>query len=153
MRSREHEVPPGAGAAFAVARGVVGIGGGVAEPPGTIAEAVLAVTHAHGEKAGRMLTHFAGLPDGTFVWTREPDGAYRLGSIAGPWRYEDSAAARAVGIHHLRPAMWSPRRLGDRDVPPGVARAFSRGGRNFQRIHDPAAEWQTARHWKLSLEH
>jgi hypothetical protein len=147
MRSRNREAPPGAGAEFGIARGVVGIGERIDDRPGTVAEAVLAVTQAHGEKAGRMLHHFAGLPDGAFVWARLRDGTYRIGRIAGPWRYEDSSAAREVGIHHVRPVVWSPRRLGLRDVPVAVARTFARGGRNLQRIRDDDAERQTIELW------
>jgi hypothetical protein len=148
MRSRTREARPGAGAEFAIERGVVGIGERVDDTPGTIAQAVWAVTQAHGEKAGRMLARFAALPDATFVWTRQLDGAFRLGRISGTWRYDDSPAAREVGIHHVRPTIWSPRRFGDRDVPPGVARTFARGGRNLQRTHDRSAERQTAESWQ-----
>jgi hypothetical protein len=147
MRSRTHDAPPGAGADFGIATGVVGIGEPVEARPSTLAEAVLAVMQAHGAKAGRMLHHFAGLPDGAFVWTRQCDGTYRVGRITGPWRYEDSRGARAVGIHHVRPVVWLPQRFGERDVPAAVAGTFARGGRNFQRIHDRDAERQTLEVW------
>jgi hypothetical protein len=149
MRSRVRDAPAGAGAEFGIARGVVGIGERVNGRPQSIAEAILAVVQAHGEKAGRMLARFAGLPNGTFVWTRQLDGSYRLGRIGGAWRYDDSFAARAVGIHHVRPTAWSPRRFGDDDVPPAVARTFARGGRNLQRTHDHEAERQTVAAWNL----
>jgi hypothetical protein len=149
MRSRVRDAPAGAGAEFGIAHGVVGIGEGVNGRPQSIAEAILAVAQAHGEKAGRMLARFADLPDGTFVWTRQLDGSYRLGRIGGAWRYDDSSAAREVGIHHVRPTVWSPRPFGDDDVPAAVARTFARGGRNLQRTHDHEAERQTAAAWKL----
>ena len=129
MRARDLDVPEGAGAAFGLAHAVVGIGDG------------------HGEKAARMLDRFAGLPEGTFVWTRDPDGAYHLGRITGPWRYDASPAAREVGIHHVRPVRWLDRPIGDREVPAAVAHTFARGGRNFQRTHDDEAERQTAAIW------
>jgi hypothetical protein len=147
MRSRTRETPPGAGAEFALARSLVGIGEPVDASPASLAEAVLVVTQAHGAKAGRMLSGFAGLPEGTFVWTRQADGDYRSGRISGPWRYDTSRAAREVGIPHVRAAVWSPRHFGEGDVPPGVSRAFARGGRNFQRAHDREAERRTAEHW------
>jgi hypothetical protein len=147
MRARVIETRPGAGADFAVDHGLIGVGERIVPVPQTPAEAVLGVTQIHGEKAARVLARFIGLPDGTFVWTRQSDGAYRLGRITGHWHYDDSPAAREVGIHHVRPARWSPRRFGDRDVPAGVARAFARGGRNLQRTHDHAAERQTAAYW------
>jgi hypothetical protein len=147
MRSRTVAVEPGAGAEFGVAHDVVGIGEPIDGAPATLSEAVLALSQAHGEKAGRMLARFAALPDGTFVWTRPRDGSYRLGQIAGPWRYDDSPPARRVGITQVRPALWSPRRFSDADVPAGVARTFARGGRNLQRTHDRDAERLTAHYW------
>lgn len=72
---------------------------------------------------------------------------HRLGRIRGPWRYDDSSAARGLGIHHVRPTVWSPRRFGDDDVPAAVARTFARGGRNLQRTHDHEAERQTVAAW------
>jgi hypothetical protein len=147
MRSRTIDAHAGAGADFAVHHGLVGIGERLDTTPPTPAEAILGVARAHGEKAGRLLARFIGLPDGTFVWTRQSDGAYRLGQITGRWMYDDSPAARAVGIHHVRPARWSARRFHDGDVPGGVAHAFARGGRNLQRTHDRSAERQTAAYW------
>lgn len=147
MRSRTREAPAGAGAEFGIAHGVVGIGEAVDGRPRSVDEAILAVARAHGEKAGRMLARFAGLPDGTFVWTRQLDGAYRLGRIGGAWRYDDSSAAREVGIHHVRPSLWSPHRFDDDEVPGAVADTFARGGRNFQRTRDREAERQTVAAW------
>jgi hypothetical protein len=150
MRSRVREVPAGAGADFGVAHGLVGIGEALDGCPRSLSDAILAVAQMHGEKAGRMVARFGELPDGTFVWTRQLDGAYRLGRIRGAWRYDDSAAAREVGIHHVRPTVWSPRRFGDDDVPAAVARTFARGGRNLQRTHDKEAERQTLDAWQRS---
>ena len=81
----------------------------------------------------------------SFVWTRAADGAYHLGRIAGMWRSDHSAAARAVGIVHVRPAHWLDRRFGHDDVPAAVAATFARGGHNFQRTRDGLAERETAR--------
>lgn len=177
MRARDRDLPDGAGAEHGLARGLVGIGDALAEEvagrlarPGddpaaagtacdddavpasggtrALDDAVAAATTEHGEKAGRMLRRFAELPDGAFVWTRVGDGSYRLGRIAGPWRYDDSAAARAVGIHHVRPADWLDRPVGEHEVPPAVAATFARGGRNLQRTHDAGAERATAKLWR-----
>jgi hypothetical protein len=147
MRSRIVETCPGAGADHAIGRGVVRIGDAVNGRPASAAEAVLAVAQAHGEKAGRMLARFAALPDGTFVWTRQRDGTFRLGRISGAWRYDDFPAALEVGIHHVRPAVWSPRAFGDHDVPAAVAHAFARGGRNLQRMYDREAARQSIEYW------
>jgi hypothetical protein len=148
MRARHHDAPAGAGAAYGLAHDVVGIGDRLDPPPGTLDEAVSAAIAAHGEKAGRMLRRFADLPDGTLVWTRDADGWYHVGRIAGPWRYDDSPAARAVGIHHVRAARWLDRPFGPDEVPAAVAATFARGGRNLQRTRDAAAERRTAALWE-----
>lgn len=147
MRSRINDVPPGAGADFAIARGLVGIGEALDRRPRSLAEAILALTYTYGDKSGRMLARFAGLCVGSFVWTRQQDGAYRLGRICGGWRYDDSPAARAVGIHHVRAAVWARVRFDEATVPEAVARTFARGGRNMQQIHAPAIERQTLDAW------
>jgi hypothetical protein len=147
MRARDRDAPEGAGAEHGIERGLVGIGDALPSPPASIEEAVAAAARAHGDKAGRMLSRFAGLPHGTLVWTRVGDGTYRLGRIAGPWRYDDWGAARALGIHHVRPATWLDRPLGEDEVPAAVADTFARGGRNLQRTHDERAERRTAELW------
>ena len=147
MRARDRDAPAGAGGEHGVERGLVGIGDLLPTPPATLDDAVEAATRAHGEKAGRMLRHFAGVPDGSFVWTLV-EGFYFLGRIAGPWRYDDSPAAQQVGIHHVRPAHWLDRPFGEHEVPEAVATTFARGGRNFQRIHGEAVERQTAELWR-----
>ena len=95
-----------------------------------------------------MLHRFAELPDGVFVWTRPGEDAYRLGRIAGPLSEDDSAAAQAVGIHHVRPVTWLERTFRGEEVPPAVATTFARGGRNLQRTHDDEAERRTAELWE-----
>jgi hypothetical protein len=147
MRPRDRDIAPGAGAAFGLRHGVVGIGDVLDRPPPTLEAAIGATTRLHGEKAGRMLERFASVDDGAFVWTRAPDGAFRLGRITGPWRYDDSPAAHAVGIHHVRPARWLDRPIGDDAAPAEVARTFARGGRNLQRIRDAEAVGRTVALW------
>jgi hypothetical protein len=150
MRARDRVAPPGAGADFGLAHGVVGIGDALDRPPATIDEAVAMIAATHGDKAARMLRRFAELPAGTFVWTRTSRLTYHLGRVAGPWRYDDSGAARRVGIHHVRPATWLDRAFGEPEVPPAVAATFARGGRNLQRTHDGEAERLTAALWDAS---
>jgi hypothetical protein len=147
MRARDRDLPAGAGASFGLEHGLVGIGDALDAAPATIDDAIEAAGATHGPKAARMLERFADLPEGAFVWTEGPDGGYHLGRITGPWRYEDSPAARAVGIHHVRPVRWLGPAIDDREVPAGVAHTFSRGGRNFQRTHDREAERETAALW------
>ena len=109
MRSRIHDAPPGSGAEYGVAHGIVGIG----------------------DTAEARISRFAAVPDGAFVWTRDTDGTYWAGRIAGP----------------LRPADWLERPFGELDVPADVAATFARGGRNFQRTHGEAVERRTAERW------
>lgn len=129
MRARDLDVPPGSGAEYGLACGVVGIGPG------------------DGERAARMLHRFATVPDGALVWTRDRAGAYHLGRITGALREDRSPAALAVGIVHVRDTAWLPRAFTEREVPPAVAYTFARGGRNFQRTHDREAERMTAAIW------
>lgn len=129
MRSRELDLPPGKGAEYGLAQGVVGIGPG------------------RGEKAARMLHRFATLPDGVFVWTRDCAGHYYLGQVAGPLREDRSAGAAAVGISHVRPTVWLEHAFQEDEVPGAVAATFARGGRNFQQTHDDQAESATAETW------
>jgi hypothetical protein len=103
-----------------------------------------------GDLDDRRIRRLADLPDDAFVWTRDPAGHYWLGRIAGEYRYDDSAAARAVGIVHTRPARWLPAAVDDSDVPAAVAATFARGGRNLQRTHDSEAERATAALWAAS---
>jgi hypothetical protein len=145
MRARDRDVP---GADVGLERGLVAIGGVLEHPTATIDEAVDATVAADGPKAGRMLQRFADLPDGTLVWTRDSGGAYHLGRIAGPWRYDGSLAAQAPGLGHTRAVDWRPEPLGEDDVPAAVAESFARGGRNLQRIHGEQAERRTAELWR-----
>ena len=148
MRARELDVPPGAGAEFGLSHGLVGIAGALSLVPHALEAALDRLAEERGPKAAAMVRRFAAWPDGVFVWTRVRDGTFRLGRIDGPWRYEDSAAATAVGIHHVRPAVWLEQPLRESDVPAGVARTFARGGRNLQRIHDADVERRTAELWR-----
>ena len=124
MRARDFDLPSGAGADVGLAHDLVGIG----------------------DVAERAVARFAELPDGTFVWTRSSDGLFHLGRIAGP-RDDGAGAALAVGLRHVRPAAWLDRPLRKDEVPPAVAAAFARGGRNLQRTHDDDAEQRTAELW------
>jgi hypothetical protein len=129
MRARDLELPAGAGAEYGLACGVVAIGRG------------------EGDRGARMLHRFALVVEGAFVWTRDRAGGYYLGRIAGPLRDDRSAAARALGIAHVRAAEWLASALGESEVPPAVAKTFARGGRNFQRVYGEEAERSTAEIW------
>ena len=126
MRARDRDdVPAGAGAELCVERGLVGIGGGDAA----------------------RVERFAAVPEGSFVWTRLRDGSLRLGRIDGPLRDGDAPTAHEAGIVHVREAAWLERPFAEDEVPAAVAATFSRGGLNFQRTHDEAAERRTAELW------
>jgi len=134
MRARDRpDVPAGTGAAFGLRHGVVGIGGTLDPPPADLDDAL---ARAPTLRARRQLERFADVPEGAFLWTRDPNGHSWLGRVTGPWRYETSAAARACGIHHVRSATWADRPVPDPDVPAAVRRSFDRGGLNLQRIRE-----------------
>ena len=124
MRARADEAPPG-GADHGVAHGIVGIG----------------------DTAEARIDSFAAVPDGAFVWTRDTDGTYWVGRLAGPLRPADQTARDAAGLTHVRAADWLDRPFGEHDIPAGVAATFARGGRNFQRTHGDAVERRTAELW------
>ena len=128
MRARAHAAPAGVGAEHGVAHGIVGIG----------------------DTAEGRIGRFAAVPDGAFVWTRDTDGMYWLGRIAGPVRAAGAAAQELAGLTHVRPADWLDRPLGEPDVPVAVAATFARGGRNFQRTHGDAVERRTAEIWSAA---
>ena len=122
MRARDHDAPPGAGAEFGLAHGLVGIG----------------------DPAEARIRRLAELPDGVFVWTRDTAGDFWLGRVAGPLR---RAPRNAAGLTHVRRADWLDRPYGADDVPADVAATFARGGRNLQRTHGAAVERRTAELW------
>jgi hypothetical protein len=143
MRSRRDDVPDGLDRALDL--GLCGVGGTLRPPPSTLADAVERLSTAYDERAARRLRRFAEVPDGTFVWSREVDGLYRLGRLTGSWRYDASAAAVEADLVHVRPCGWASRPFAE--VPRAVAYAFARGGRNFQRIRDPAVVPASAELW------
>lgn len=130
MRARDLDLPVGAGARFGIEHGLVGMG------------------DDRGARGERRVARFAELEEGAFVWTRTDEDEFRLGRITGSHRREDGAAARAVGIHHVRPARWLQRAFSPAEVPAAVAATFARGGRNLQRTHDADAERRTAQLWE-----
>ena len=125
MRARDRESPPGEGAAFGLAHGLVGIG----------------------DTLARRIERLASLDEGVFVWTRDADGWFHLGRVCGPYRFDDSEAARAVGIVHVRPARWLDAPVDPDAVPTAVIDTFARGGRNLQRIHGGSVEALTLAVW------
>jgi hypothetical protein len=133
MRSRVVDTPAGAGADRGVATGLVAIGPG------------------DGPKAERMLARFKELPDGAMLWTRQGDGSYRLGRIAGPYYYDGSDAAQLLGLPHARAARWLDERFDEERTPRPVVETFARGGRNLQQIRHPDAAWGSSELWARSV--
>jgi hypothetical protein len=125
MRARGHDAPPGTGAEFGLAHDLVGIG----------------------DTAEARISRFASVPDGAFVWTRDTEGMYWVGRLAGPLHPAGAAAHETAGLTHVRAADWLDTPLGEHDVPEAVAATFARGGLNFQRTHGHAVERRTAEIW------
>lgn len=151
MRSRDDAVAAGIAVERALAVGVCGMGGRLDRTPSSLAAALAAVDARHGERAARRLERFAALPAGTLVWTRDVDGLFWLGTLIGPWRYDDDPAAVAADLVHVRDCTWSSRPVAPSDVPPGVTATFARGGRNGQRIRTAGAGEQSAALWERGV--
>jgi hypothetical protein len=99
------------------------------------------------ERLTRRIDRFAEIPDGSFVWTRDADGLFWLGRIAGAYFYDDEPAAAVVDLVHVRPCRWLSEPVLESDVPPAVIATFGRGGRNFQQTHNPTVGPETERIW------
>ncbi|RDH76453.1 GAF domain-containing protein [Mycolicibacterium moriokaense] len=131
MRSRRSDVDFGATIERARALGLCGFGSG-------------------GSSAGRLarrIERFRDVENGSFVWTRDPDGLYWLGRIHGPYFHDDDAAAVAVDLVHVRECLWLPEPLLEPNVPAAVVATFGRGGRNFQQTHDGTVSAESQALW------
>jgi hypothetical protein len=102
------------------------------------------------DRLDHRVARFADVADGSFVWTRDPDGLFWLGRLAGPYFRDDDAHAAEVDLVHVRNCDWRAEPLLEPDVPPAVAATFRRGGRNFQQTHDPSVKQQTQRLWEAT---
>jgi hypothetical protein len=85
------------------------------------------------ERDAARLARFCAAPDGDLVWSRLDDG-FHLGRLSGPCRESQDPDDRAAGLVHVRPCEWLGVAVDPLLVPEQVAYAFSRGGRNIQRI-------------------
>jgi hypothetical protein len=132
MRSRRDDVDFGATIARARSLGLCGFGG-------------VEVTD---DRLVRRIERFRDVDDGSFVWTRDPDGLYWLGRITGPYFFDNDDAAAAVDLVHVRGCRWLPTPLLEPKVPTAVVATFRRGGRNFQQTHDPTVGAESARIWE-----
>jgi hypothetical protein len=132
MRSRRDDVDPGLAGERALLHGLCGMG------------------EVTDDRAARRLERFTAVPVGAFVWTRDGDGSTYLGRLTGPCRRDDDPAAVAADLVHVRDCTWLPDPVPDAQLPPAVTRTFARGGRNFQQVHDPDVEAQTAEIWSAA---
>ncbi len=134
MRSRNDAVEPQATIDRARRLGLCGFGQSVSRPD-------------EQERLVRRVARFAEIEQGSFVWTRDTDGWFWLGRIAGPYCHEADETAAAVDLVHIRPCEWLSTPILEQDVPVAVVATFHRGGRNFQEIHHPSIEKDTQRIW------
>ena len=84
-------------------------------------------------------------PDGSLVWTRGPEGLYRLGRLTGSYFYD--ADGENVDLVHVRPCRWLDPPVDESRCPAAVVATFRRGGRNFQQIHDDRVGEESMRLW------
>lgn len=138
MRSRSATVDPGATIARARQLGLCGFG-------------QLVPTPREWDRLVRRVARFADVEEGSFVWTRDPDGHYWLGRIAGPYFFDEHDDAAGVDLVHVRPCDWRGAPMREPDVPAAVAATFARGGRNFQQTHHPSVSQETQQIWEKRL--
>jgi hypothetical protein len=120
--------------------GVVGIGWGrwtLKVPDGASLEEVLAeIGGIEGWKPGgdtvRRLAEDAKCGD--LVWNRDSSGAYWLGRITGPWRFDASPEASKQDMNNVRACEWLTRSYRDWEVPGAVVRSFTGPGSSFSRV-------------------
>ncbi|MBB2989561.1 hypothetical protein FHR72_001024 [Mycolicibacterium iranicum] len=128
IRSRRDDIDPQAAVDRALSIGVCGFG-----------------AEGHGDQLERRVERFAEVPDGSFVWTRDADGLYWLGRVAGPYFVDEDG--RDVDLVHVRPCRWQDAPVTESRCPAAVIATFGRGGRNFQQIHDPTVGEESSRLW------
>ncbi|MBB6629367.1 GAF domain-containing protein [Nocardioides sp. KIGAM211] len=133
MRSRRDDVEASLAVERALALGLCGIGGRLERIPRDLRDALDLTAREHDERTARRLERFAAVPEGSTVWTRDPDGRFVAGTLSGPWRYDTEPAAYAADLVHVRACAWGEPREEHR-TPAAVVATFRRGGRNFQRI-------------------
>ena len=120
--------------------GIVGIGWGrwtLKAPDGAPLEEVLAeIRGIEGWKPGghtvRRLAQNAKYGD--LVWNRDSSGAYWLGRITGPWRFDGSPEASKWDLNNVRACEWLTQSHRDWEVPGAVVRSFTGPGSSFSRV-------------------
>jgi hypothetical protein len=153
MRSLKPSVNHKIQAAHNFDHGIVGIGWGVEELPSgaSLQEVFARIGSQPGWTKSAVYTvrRFAEDAEvGDYVWTRDPQGRFRLGRITGPYRYENSELAALTDTHQVRDCEWSDQPLGDLEVPGGVIRGFVGTSTSFSRLLDKGARTYTAWLWE-----
>lgn len=157
-RTKLRSLKPGVDHAEQVAHNLdgnlVGIGWGIDELPSrTPLDEVLAAIEGYGEGYGtramwtvRRFGRYA--QNGDFIWTRDLHGHFRLGRIAGRYRYVNNAKAQRTDTHQVRRCEWAPRPLGDLEVPGAIIRGFSGTSTSFDQLHNEGARRYTSWIWE-----
>ena len=130
MRSRRDDIDPSLAVRRALDLGLCGLGAALTD------------------RDRARLERFCAVPDGSYVWTRADTG-FHLGRLTGPCVEDEDPAAVAADLVHVRSCDWLPDPLDPALVPQQVSYAFSRGGRNFQRIGLDGAADATAQMWRF----
>jgi hypothetical protein len=133
--------------------GIVGIGWGIEGlPDGASLDDVLAAIDAEPDwtkDAVHTVRRFGKDAEiGDYIWTRDLHGRFRLGRIAGPYRYENSEFAKRTDTHQVRDCDWANQPLSDLEVPGAVIRGFVGTSTSFSRMWDEGARTYTAWLWE-----
>lgn len=110
-----------------------------------LAEGVVGLRAVETPRDAARLERFCAVPDGSFAWTRLA-GGFHLGRMSGPCEERTATADHRDELVHVRSCEWQP--VDPVLVPEQVRYAFSRGGRNFQRIGLRGAAEATAEVWR-----
>jgi hypothetical protein len=158
-RTKMRSLKPGVDIAgqvdYCLEGGLVGIGWGieVLESGAPLADVLAAIRETElrgwGAQAASTVRLFAEEAKvGDFVWTRDLHGRFRLGRIAGDYRYDNSEKAKATDTHQVRDADWAEQPLSDLEVPGAIIRAFSGTSTSFSRMWNRGARLYTAWLWE-----
>jgi hypothetical protein len=145
LRSGKPGVDHAKQVAYARKHGVAGPGWGVGGPPTTNTKEVLRRLRKGPRSGYNTVLRFEAAPTGSYVWSRDMNGRYLLGVLAGEWEYDASPDAEEVDLQNFRRVRWARRSLLDDEVPAAVVRAFSGRGSSFTQIHSEFARMMSPR--------